>query len=176
MIFREFTRFGRRFCWIIAIYVTWVVLATLLTSTHQAFVSESAGVRVFATEVERLHGPVMALLLTVFLLFLWQEDSIWERRGFWRTRPVTARDSLLAKATWLGLLGALLPGLSGLVTSLTAQMGPWESLAYAAVPMMGFAAMGAFVSGIVVVSRGWGELAGLGGLHLPQSKQACGRS
>ena len=123
MIWREFCKYGRRFRWLILLYASWIALTTVLTATHQAFVSESPAMRRFAMEIEPNTTIVTLLLLVVLLVALWFEDCIWEPKAFWKPRPISPRDQTTAKALWLALLAGLLPAISGGVTTFTAQMG-----------------------------------------------------
>ena len=159
MSLHEFCKYGRRFRWLIVLYVSWIVLTTYLIATHQAFVSSSEGLRLFAMQLERNVIPVGLVILGVILVALWSEDSIWDTKAFWKTRPISTRDQLMAKALWLGLLGGLLPGLAGSFTTFTAQMGGAESIAFGCRQGLYFLALGSFASLLTFSSKNWQEIA-----------------
>ena len=97
MIWHEFKKYGRQFRTLILLYIGLVVLSTVMTSTHQAFVSPSAGVRAYARFIESLSGPLDLLLLLFVVIPLRMEDSLWEPKAFWQTRPVSPHAQLHAK-------------------------------------------------------------------------------
>ena len=161
MIWREFCKYGRRFRGLILLYVCWIALTTFLTATHQAFVSESAGMRRFAMEIKPHTTLVGIALLLVFLVALWLEDSIW------KPRPISTRDQITAKVLWWVLLGGLLPALSGMLTTFTAQMGWAETWAFGALQGLFYLALGGFVSNLLVISKRWEEIGINLVMHLP---------
>ena len=115
----------------ILLYIGWVLLATLLTSTHQALVSPSAGVSAYTQLIESWSGPLDLRLLLFVLIPLWMEDSLWQPKAFWQTRPVSPHAQLRAKIIWLDLLGGVLPAAAEFVPTFTAQVGGLESFVFA---------------------------------------------
>ena len=106
---REICKYLRRFRWLIGAYVLWMALTTFLTSTHQAFVHPSAGVRQFAWVLEGYATSVSLFLLLPLVLFLGMEDNLWDSKSFWRLRPVKPATLLAAKLVLLVVLAYAVP-------------------------------------------------------------------
>ena len=117
---REICKYVRRFRWLIGAYVLWILLTTFLTSTHQAFVHPSVGVRQFAWVLEGYATSVSLCLLLPLLVFLSMEDNLWDSKALWRLRPVEPRTLLAAKVVLVMALASLLPFAAVFLSSVTA--------------------------------------------------------
>ena len=100
MIRHEFLKYGRQFRWLILLYVGWLVLVTIQACTHVVLPDSSDDHWLLITrQLETKWEPISMALLAMVMISIWLQDSLWEPRAFWRTRPASRMDHLSSEIT-----------------------------------------------------------------------------